>query len=82
MQEFYNLGGRLVDSSPMYGSAERRVGEVSTELKINEKLFMATKVWTSGKAEGKKQIEDSFKLLKRNHIELVSKSYSLPIFYL
>lgn len=68
--EFTKLGGTLVDSSPMYGDAELNVGRVTTELNIGDKLFMATKVWTTGKVEGLNQINQSFKLLKRTHIEL------------
>lgn len=63
-------GGSLVDSSPMYGRAERVLGDVSTALGLNDKLYMATKVWTSGQAEGARQIEQSFQLLRRKKIEL------------
>jgi diketogulonate reductase-like aldo/keto reductase len=51
--------GRLVDCSPMYGSAERVLGELARGLK----LFIATKVWTTGKAAGVKQMEASERLL-------------------
>jgi diketogulonate reductase-like aldo/keto reductase len=45
-------GGKVVDSSPMYGRSESVVGDLSTELQLNDKLFLATKVWTSGKENG------------------------------
>lgn len=64
-------GGSVIDSSPMYGNSESVVGELSSELDINKKLFIATKVWTSGKENGIRQMEDSFKLLRRDQIDLL-----------
>src|SRR5690554_2928424 len=46
------LGRGVVDSSPMYGSAERVTGDLVAGLGLRERLFIATKVWTSGQAEG------------------------------
>src|SRR5688500_17134589 len=62
-------GGSVVDSSPMYGSSEKVVGDLSAELGLNDKLFIATKVWTSGEQEGIRQMNDSFSLLKRKKID-------------
>jgi diketogulonate reductase-like aldo/keto reductase len=45
-------GGRVVDSSPMYGRAEGVVGELSGQLHLLDSLFIATKVWTRGKEAG------------------------------
>ena len=45
---FVKLGGRVVDSSPMYGRAEEIIGTLATRLGLREKLFFATKVWTRG----------------------------------
>jgi diketogulonate reductase-like aldo/keto reductase len=64
-------GGTVVDSSPMYGNSEKVVGELSTELNLNEKLFIATKVWTTGKEAGIRQMNNSFALLKRKRIDLM-----------
>jgi diketogulonate reductase-like aldo/keto reductase len=64
-------GGSVVDSSPMYGRSEEVVGDLTTALNINEKLFFATKVWTAGKENGVRQMNDSFRLMKRKHIELM-----------
>jgi len=61
----------VVDSSPMYGASEKVVGELSQELKINNKLFVATKVWTTGEDSGIKQMNTSFSLLKREVIDLM-----------
>ena len=64
-------GGTVIDSSPMYGRSEGVVGELSTELGINEKLFVATKVWTSGRQSGIDQMNRSFSLLRRKTIDLM-----------
>ena len=45
-------GGRVVDSSPMYGRAEGVVGELAAQLHLLDSLFIATKVWTKGKEAG------------------------------
>jgi aryl-alcohol dehydrogenase-like predicted oxidoreductase len=50
---------RLVDSSPMYGRAESVVGELAAELGIRPSLFLATKVFTSGREAGVAQMERS-----------------------
>lgn len=67
----YEKGGRVVDSSPMYGKSEEVVGELSTGLNLNEKLFFATKVWTTGRERGIEQMNDSFRLMRREKIELM-----------
>src|SRR5438094_8464528 len=46
---FVKLGGRVIDTSPMYGRAEEVIGEVTTALDLQDKIFLATKVWTRGK---------------------------------
>lgn len=60
-----------VDTSPMYGQSEKLIGELSGPLNINNKLFVATKVWTTGREAGIQQMNNSFSLLKRKQIELV-----------
>jgi diketogulonate reductase-like aldo/keto reductase len=64
-------GGTVIDSSPMYGRSEKVVGELSTELSLNSKLFIATKVWTTGEQEGICQMNNSMSLLKRSRIDLM-----------
>jgi diketogulonate reductase-like aldo/keto reductase len=61
---FVQLGGRVVDSSPMYGRSESVLGDVAVKLGLREKLFMATKVWTSGRQAGIAQMADSEKKLR------------------
>lgn len=64
-------GATVIDSSPMYGSSEQVAGDLSTELKVNSKLFIATKVWTSGEDAGIRQMNNSMKLLKRDKLDLM-----------
>jgi diketogulonate reductase-like aldo/keto reductase len=65
------LGTGLVDSSPMYGSSEAVAGDLVAELGMRERVFMATKVWTSGRAEGIRQMEDSFRKLRVKQMDLM-----------
>src|SRR5438552_89241 len=53
LRRFVELGGRVIDSSPMYGAAEGVVGALASELGIAGTLFVATKVWTSARAAGR-----------------------------
>lgn len=68
---FAGKGGNVIDTSPMYGFAERNVGTLSTEAGINDQLFIATKVWTSGRENGIAQMKESMQLLKRDKIDLM-----------
>ncbi|MGH8662291.1 MAG: aldo/keto reductase, partial [Burkholderiales bacterium] len=63
--------GSVVDSSPMYGEAERVVGDLSAELRLREKLFFATKVWTRGRDSGIGQMEASFRLMRAQRMDLM-----------
>jgi diketogulonate reductase-like aldo/keto reductase len=64
-------GGKVVDSSPMYGAAEEAVGTLSAELGIGGKLFVATKVWTSGREAGIRQMESSLAKLRVQRLDLM-----------
>ena len=55
----------------MYGRSETVAGDLIAKLAVREKLFIATKVWTSGKAAGIAQAEDSMKKLRAKPIELL-----------
>jgi aryl-alcohol dehydrogenase-like predicted oxidoreductase len=68
---FAEAGSGMVDSSPMYGSAERVVGDLAGELGVRDSLFLATKVWTMGRETGIRQMEDSLRLLHTNVIDLM-----------
>jgi diketogulonate reductase-like aldo/keto reductase len=65
------LDGNVVDSSPMYGSSESVAGDLIAELGMRERLFIATKVWTSGREQGIAQMETSFKRLRVKVMDLM-----------
>lgn len=71
LRTFIEENASVVDSSPMYGASEKVVGDLSQELHINNTLFIATKVWITGKEEGINQMNNSFSLLKREVIDLL-----------
>ena len=71
LQVLVELGGRVIDSSPMYGSAESVSGQLAEELGIRSKLFVATKVWTSGKQAGIRQMENSMRKLRVERLDLM-----------
>jgi diketogulonate reductase-like aldo/keto reductase len=71
LKVFVQAGARVVDSSPMYGSSESVAGDLVEELGVRERLFIATKVWTSGRAEGERQMEDSFRKLRVSRMDLM-----------
>ena len=71
LREFVRLGGKVIDSSPMYGRSESVVGDLAAELKLEGKLFVATKVWTSGREAGIRQMEESFRRLRAKPIDLM-----------
>lgn len=62
LRAFFDRGGALIDSSPMYGSAEEVLGYCLPRVENREKLFAATKVWILGKTLGVRQMEQSQKL--------------------
>lgn len=59
LQTFFKLGGQLIDSSPMYGSSEEVIGQCLARLPNKDKLFSATKVWTTGWQQGIRQMKTS-----------------------
>jgi diketogulonate reductase-like aldo/keto reductase len=71
LQALVEAGGRLVDSSPMYGRAEARVGDLAAERALRPRLFLATKVWTRGRDDGVQQMRDSFAKLRADVLDLM-----------
>jgi aryl-alcohol dehydrogenase-like predicted oxidoreductase len=67
----FDAGASVVDSSPMYGSAEQVVGDLLEAGRSRAKAFLATKVWTSGRQAGIAQMERSLALLRTPHIDLM-----------
>lgn len=68
---FVEQGGTLVDTSPMYGRAEKVIGDLAADLKLQDKLFYATKVWTEGEDEGIAQMERSMQRMRTKRIDLM-----------
>lgn len=64
-------GGKLIDSSPMYGRSEQVVGDLSVPTSINSHLFYATKVWTNGKEAGIRQMQESMTKMRRKTLDLM-----------
>ena len=71
LRRFIELGGKAIDSSPMYGHAEAATGALATAAKAHKSLFIATKVWTSGREAGIRQMEESMRLLQTRTIDLM-----------
>lgn len=74
LRRFFELGGGVIDSSPMYGNAEAAIGAALPKLKVEtDGLFSATKVWSAQDASGHQQFENSFRLwgLKRLDLQQV-----------
>lgn len=59
LQAFFDAGGAVVDSSPMYLSSQEAIGYCLAQIANKDALFAATKVWTPGKAMGIGQMEGS-----------------------
>jgi aryl-alcohol dehydrogenase-like predicted oxidoreductase len=64
LRNLFSQGGSVLDSSPMYGRAEGVAGELLAAQQAREKAFVATKVWTRGRAAGIDQMNQSMKLLR------------------
>ncbi len=69
---FAELGGQVIDTAPSYGRAEEVVGRLVEELGVRDRLFLATKVGVDSREEGLAQIEQSFRLLRTDHIDLIA----------
>jgi len=70
LQSFFAGGARLIDTSPMYSSAERVLGELLTP-DMQQRAFLATKVWTRGERSGSEQMTRSAQLLGNIRLDLI-----------
>jgi diketogulonate reductase-like aldo/keto reductase len=64
-------GGSLLDSSPMYNRAERMIGDVVEHRQNRDDLFLATKVWTTGRDSGREQMQRSADLMQTGVVDLM-----------
>lgn len=71
LEVLLDAGGGVVDTSPMYGSAEGVAGDLVAESGRRGQAFLATKVWTRGRRRGIREMEDSFALLRSETIDLM-----------
>ena len=71
LRALFAAGGSVIDSSPMYGRAEATTGELLAAMGSPPKAFIATKVWTRGRADGLRQINESLRLLGADPIDLM-----------
>jgi diketogulonate reductase-like aldo/keto reductase len=71
LRTLFSHGGSVLDSSPMYGRAEGVAGELLATLGARKKAFVATKVWTQGRASGIEQMNRSMKLLQCETLDLM-----------
>ncbi len=71
LNAFFKAGGRMIDSSPMYGFAQQVLGQVLPQVQGKEQLFSATKVWTMGQQNGIQQMQQSMQLWGLEQIDLM-----------
>jgi diketogulonate reductase-like aldo/keto reductase len=70
LEAFFAAGAKLIDTSPMYSTAEGVLGELLSA-SMQQRAFLATKVWTRGEREGVEQMKHSGDLLKRPKLDLI-----------
>lgn len=70
LDAFFAAGARLVDTSPMYSTAEGVLGDLMSA-SMQKEVFLATKVWTRGDREGAEQMRHSAEVLKRPKLDLI-----------
>jgi aryl-alcohol dehydrogenase-like predicted oxidoreductase len=70
LEAFFAAGAKLIDTSPMYSTAESVLGDLMTP-EMRERAFIATKVWTRGQREGVQQMTQSGERMKRPRLDLI-----------
>ena len=71
LKSLHQMGGKVIDASPMYGRAEQVIGDLTSDLALNDQFFLATKVWTTGKQAGIDQMNNSLSKMGRKKIDLI-----------
>lgn len=71
LRVFTAAGGDVVDTSPMYGTSEAVLGDLLRDAGLRPRVFLATKVWTEGGAQGIAQMKQSLGLLRTRRVELM-----------
>jgi aryl-alcohol dehydrogenase-like predicted oxidoreductase len=68
---FFDLGGKVIDTSPMYGSAEEVLGDLLAGIPGKASMFAATKVWIDGREAGVRQMQESMRRMKVERFDLI-----------
>ena len=71
LNQIHTAGGRLIDSSPMYGKSEQAIGDITSGIDAVNDFFYATKVWANGLHQGIVQMEASMAKMKRKTMDLM-----------
>lgn len=71
LNAYQSQGATVIDSSPMYGRSEKVIGDITSQMPSANDFFYATKVWTNGLEEGRKQMQDSINKMKRTKMDLI-----------
>jgi diketogulonate reductase-like aldo/keto reductase len=76
MRQFWDAGGRVVDTSPLYGMGEVNVGDLAAKLGVNDQLFITNKIWSTGEYLGDRShalrsLENSLQRLWRKQIDVM-----------
>jgi diketogulonate reductase-like aldo/keto reductase len=71
LRAFLDAGGRVVDSSPMYGRSEERIGDMLAAIRPQGQPFLATKIWTTGREAGARQLAASHRRMRAKTLDLV-----------
>lgn len=71
LQVFAASGARMIDTSPMYQSSESVLGDLMSAARLRDRVFLATKVWTSGREAGIRQMRESLAKLRSDRVELM-----------
>jgi diketogulonate reductase-like aldo/keto reductase len=90
MQTFWDAGGRVVDTSPLYGMAEVNVGDFAASMGVTDRMFIANKIWATGEYLGdashaRRSLDTSLQRLWRGSIDamqchsLVNASVVVPL---
>lgn len=76
MKRFWDGGGRVIDTSPLYGTGEISVGDFGTALGVTDKMFITNKIWSTGEFLGddshaRRSLEQSMQRLWREKIDVM-----------
>ena len=76
VKRFWDGGGRVIDTSPLYGTGEISVGDFATSLGITDKMFITNKIWSTGEfladdSHARRSLEQSMQRLWREKIDVM-----------